>query len=522
MNRPSLSRRRFLGNSATLTTAYTLGTASPSAFAQTAPLMEMLNSIAFQSNWEQIPNRGYLGPELWANPWEDWRLENGRLLCTKGGGRIARNVQLLTAQLGNAADSADMSIEVQLLGNKETRSKLNPRDTFGFNVGIRFNDPIDDYRSRLLFGSGMFVGLRVNGTLEIGHCISEKSKALADAIAAGKSIHLSCSMTPNADGETYTVTLYAQVAPETDKPGPLATYHVEAKDVPAARLVGNVGVLSTISGMDQQGLVAFSDWMCCGKKFEVAPDQAFGPILWTLYTLSAKTMRMTAQMPIIGREDSQECTLEVQNGDKWKTIATAPIERVSRTATFTVENWDETKDVDYRVRWVQKYKDGTSKPYYWDGKVRRDPIEKPELTVAGFCCFMDYLFPNKNTAAQVGRQDPDIMFFMGDQIYEPVGGWGIMHEGDLDQMFTNYLRKVALLGWSFRELMRDRPTIWMPDDHDMYQGNLWGASGRQITLDEWRSKSGYANSLTVGSVERICTAGRMGQSRRADANRSYA
>ena len=28
-----------------------------------------------------------------------------------------------------------------------------------------------------------------------------------------------------------------------------------------------------------------------------------------------------------------------------------------------------------------------------------------------------------------------------------------------------------------RELMRDRPTVSLPDDHDVYQGNLWGESG---------------------------------------------
>jgi hypothetical protein len=33
-------------------------------------------------------------------------------------------------------------------------------------------------------------------------------------------------------------------------------------------------------------------------------------------------------------------------------------------------------------------------------------------------------------------------------------------------------------GWTWRELMRDRPSLSLPDDHDVYQGNLWGEGGR--------------------------------------------
>jgi hypothetical protein len=32
-------------------------------------------------------------------------------------------------------------------------------------------------------------------------------------------------------------------------------------------------------------------------------------------------------------------------------------------------------------------------------------------------------------------------------------------------------------GWTWRELMRDRPSLSLPDDHDVYQGNVWGEGG---------------------------------------------
>ena len=32
--------------------------------------------------------------------------------------------------------------------------------------------------------------------------------------------------------------------------------------------------------------------------------------------------------------------------------------------------------------------------------------------------------------------------------------------------------------WAFRGLTRERPCITIPDDHDVYHGNVWGAGGR--------------------------------------------
>lgn len=44
----------------------------------------------------------------------------------------------------------------------------------------------------------------------------------------------------------------------------------------------------------------------------------------------------------------------------------------------------------------------------------------------------------------------------------------------------DYLRKFWQFGWTWRELLRDRPAIVIPDDHDVFQGNIWGQGGRKI------------------------------------------
>ena len=101
--------------------------------------------------------------------------------------------------------------------------------------------------------------------------------------------------------------------------------------------------------------------------------------------------------------------------------------------------------------------------------------------------------------------NPDLLFFSGDQIYESVGGYGI-HRTPVELATLNYLRKIYLWGWAFRDLMRDCPTIALPDDHDVYQGNIWGESGRDCGGIKGHSQGGFAmHEDFVNAVQRTQT-----------------
>ena len=49
---------------------------------------------------------------------------------------------------------------------------------------------------------------------------------------------------------------------------------------------------------------------------------------------------------------------------------------------------------------------------------------------------------------------------------------------------TSKADSLLLFGRQFGEIIKDRPTITIPDDHDVYHGNLWGAGGRQAKFPE--------------------------------------
>ena len=134
--------------------------------------------------------------------------------------------------------------------------------------------------------------------------------------------------------------------------------------------------------------------------------------------------------------------------------------------------------------------DGSLEPHYWTGTVRKEPVDKETMVVAAFTGNKDTGFPNADIVRNVDYHDPDLLFFSGDQIYEDVAGYGI-ERLPVETAALDYLRKWYLLGWAFGDLMRDRVTVHMPDDHDVYQGNIWGGGGRAQPMSE-HQRGGYA------------------------------
>ena len=85
-------------------------------------------------------------------------------------------------------------------------------------------------------------------------------------------------------------------------------------------------------------------------------------------------------------------------------------------------------------------------------------------------------FPHRELVDAVRHHDPDFLFFSGDQIYE--GDLTPVQRRPPEKAMLDYLSKWYRWCWAFRDLTRDIPTVAIPDDHDVYHGNLWGAGGR--------------------------------------------
>ncbi len=189
---------------------------------------------------------------------------------------------------------------------------------------------------------------------------------------------------------------------------------------------------------------------------DVPRDQV---VVFAVYLHHAGVLKMSAQLYPLKPGESRDVYLELMRNGTWERVATTQVLYPGWDAHFRIHEWDASKDVRYRVRHGEKA--------MFEGTIRRDPIDKEVIVVGNLSC---------NSSRTVGERteiinnlklhDPDLLFFSGDQHYrhtEHTAGW-------------------IEFGLQFRDIIRDRPTVCIPDDHDVGHGNLWGENGKQSTI----------------------------------------
>lgn len=415
---------------------------------------------AFEQNFFHAdfsaPDRVWIGKEFWAVPMEDWRIKDGRLEC--GGERENMRVNLLTAILNEKSESFSTSVKLGLLEDGELRGYA------GFGVGL-WDEVDSSVKSLCYFGQGISAGIATDGSI----FIEQKAEPLPDDFDLSEVI-LTLKALPEDDG--YTLLLVA-----VDRKGVTGEISLEGVE----RIQGLVTLFNKFRAVEEKKtnpVFWFDDWTLEGGKVSSVPENSFGPILWSMYTLSRGTVKLTAQMPPLGAE-SEEVKLELNTGESWEAAGSAPVEPDSRTATFRLQDWDPTRDIDYRL----VYPDDNGEPSYYEGTIRRDPVDKP-LRMGGMTCQFASAFPYTPVVENLEFHNPDILYFSGDQIYESNGGYGIIRF-PADRAILNYLGKWYMFGWAFGDLMKNRPTVCTPDDHDVFQGNLWGEGGEYNSMENW-------------------------------------
>lgn len=205
-------------------------------------------------------------------------------------------------------------------------------------------------------------------------------------------------------------------------------------------------------------------------------------VAFAVYLHDRGVLKLTAQLFPLHPEEPREARLELRRDKEWLEVARAPVLYPGWSAHFRMENWDAAQDVAYRVRHGEEA--------MFEGKIRRDPAGKDEIVVASLSCNSSR---TTGSRAEIVRnlklQDPDLLFFAGDQTYrhtEHTAGW-------------------IEFGLQFREIIRDRPTITIPDDHDIGQGNLWGEGGKKAATPAGADGGYFYPADYVRMVERCQT-----------------
>jgi len=477
-----------------------------------------IKKTVFQSYWPDEMERSWVGPEFWANRLQDWGIRSGRLECLSASEeKPMRTVHLLTRRLNQAKKSFQIKVN---WGAMDQNIKLPEDAAAGFLLGAGAGL---DHRAAALIhhsygeGGGLFFGVDGTGKLFVRDFEKKDLLLAAQDPESPLSKHMELLLSMIYQEWGYTLKLENH----DSETGKILSRMLLRDIIPSDRLIGNVALVSHPGTGKQAGNFWFKDWVLSGEKFDVHENHICGPILSTQYTLSHKVLKMTAQMMPISENDTQEVELQTQNRDQWETAALTTIIRPGFTATFRLHNWDESRDIPYRV--CYRYKQSLDKPktYFRTGIIRRNPIDKEEMIVASFTGNHNtqsgvdgktfpwkkgIWFPHTDIIKHTASHNPDFLFFSGDQVYEGASPT----RADLTHPFQDYLYKWYLWCWAFRDLTADIPSVVIPDDHDVFHGNIWGAGGKATSKGlsgaEGQDSGGYKLSPDfVNMVERTQT-----------------
>lgn len=209
-------------------------------------------------------------------------------------------------------------------------------------------------------------------------------------------------------------------------------------------------------------------------------------ICFAMYTLHHDVLKLTAQLYPIHNSEDIKVRLDIQKEGKWVPVAETEIVYPGFTAPFRIENWETTIDVPYRLSHMDKS--------FYGGVIRKDPVDKEEIIVAAFTGNSHYdvhggEIPKTDILNNLKKIKPDLLFFSGDQIYE----------------HSRHLSLWLRFGREFGEIMRNTPTVCIPDDHDVGQYNIWGASGKKATDRAGTDGGFYMPVEFVNEVQRAQT-----------------
>lgn len=442
--------------------------------------------------------RPWLGKEFWPNPAEDWILTNGRIENRFSGGN--RNAVILTGEVGPQRAPFTLQARVDQVSFETTGDGF-----IGFEIGRQ--GKLNDFRDTAVYGRGLMAGVDFKGrpfigmpddnseTIELpleGEIFEFKAKPSGDKLydctisLIGVSGKVKGSTTRRVHGSR----LEGMVAVTASSRPPQSSNFSEPR--PDA-----LPSIPTTRGGEAR--FAFSDILLNGDKIIARPERSFGPIAWCTHTLDNDgILRLLVQAVPMARESGIEATLEL--GDR--KISPVKLESNSRTALFRVRRVPTDRDTPYKV---------TLAGDTWEGTIKALP-KSGEVIVASLSCNDSTGFPHNDLVKNINDQKPDLISFHGDQIYEGIGGYNLIYDQrPNDRAIVSYLRKFYMHGWTWRETLRNTPSITIPDDHDVFHGNLWGDSGNSADVSNGffnpaQDSGGYKMSVEfVNAVHRSQT-----------------
>lgn len=470
-------------------------------------LIQIASAIQFAPNWQK--DAAWPGPQWWPQPPYDWQQSGGGMITRALRGR---QLSLLPYEVGPVASDGSFDAKVSIVFSDLPSSSRNGSKSgpifAGFAFGRRGAD--SDFRSALINTAKAYYAFisstgRVILFKERAEMPPPRAPPLATAafppgaIAADKPINLYLSLVRlnfNSVRVSFTVSVESGINP---------TSRTVSTTFVAENVLG--GLSLTAEGPADKGflgiasLVTYRGLELSGTMLKYFPGQIFGPILWTQYSISDDILRLQVQLapvpPSIVR-----LYVRPEQTNTWIFASASKSDPLSRTALF-VNRWKAYKNIN--VEYQARLSWGGQNAI-WEGTIRQQPNNpKGKIRLGVFSCDAGYLFPQSQTVKQVTGQNPDVLAFLGDQLYEYMGSFPVVRYGPISKSMLDFLYKWYHFGWQWREVLKDRPSLILADDHDVFQNNLWGSNGKLLlnpTAQLWE-RGGYVMPVQwVNAVEK--------------------
>lgn len=433
----------------------------------------------YTSDWQEGTRR-WIGPDWWASQLYDWSLESGRATTIAG---FDRSLCLTSYPIVTTAKPIIFKVSVTVSFN----GRPAPSTSVGFHVGRR--GPNNNWLSSVVDGNKFIkVSISSNGLLKVG------KKSVWSSFRSSSNKEVTLTLKASQGNQPEKVNLHLMT--------PYGNISAQAKKVD---VLGQLALFTggpDFSRSEIPETVQFSNFSIGGPGVrDVTSNRQLGPILWVQYTLSENVLRLQTQLMPVEEEGKTVKVflgkvIDISNGNctsKLVVVAEATMHSLARTATFTISDWDSTMTTQYIVqtRWQGKM-------YHRRGTIRAEP-QKKYLTLAVFSCDNGYAFPLEPLVKQVQKQNPDVVMFLGDQIYESYG-MTVKRFGPVSDSMLDYLRKYYQFGLTWRDVLGDRPSIIIPDDHDVFQGNIWGNGGHELPLPNQPSRIAHPKHERFSNV----------------------
>ncbi|MGB9892862.1 MAG: hypothetical protein ACPLRA_00505, partial [Candidatus Saccharicenans sp.] len=417
-------------------------------------------------------SRSWVGSYFYSFRLEDWRIHQGRIECLRPSANCY--LYLLTREVEGNSGSLAIRFLVTI---PELPERPRTRNFIGLRIGIK--GKTGDYREAAVSGQGLEVGLATDGLLFIGELESVSSEEKLETLRRVLRKEAEFRLNLEAEGNEFNLRL-AVAEPVSGK----VLDELEEFHLPADRVSGGLALVSNLPEVktsSENPVSFFKEFKAEGNLLKSFEERALGPVVFTLYTLSQKTLRLTAQLIPGSLTEETVVNLDIQQDGHWVEKAKSRLNLNSWTACFEIPDWNYQEDKEFRLRIVEP-EPALEIARNYTGKIRKDPLEKDQIWLAVLSNNQEEGFPHLRLVSELKKHDPDLIFFGGNQIYgRPAAYW--RQNLSLEQARQEYWRQWLLFGWEFSDLLKNRPAILIPEARDFFQLKLWGENGRSVVTE---------------------------------------